>query len=177
MVEATRLATCIALTGIFYVATFKLIGVLQQSGYQNLAFFRWLKRSENGTYNRLVCWSGLSFLTSAFTSVCTSALGLKTALGVFFATFLLFSLVYCLFEREYVLKVPVAPTKRFIRVSVLYILVIAVGCYCLLFLFPTWGAVLVTVIPLILPFLLTFSNFLITPYETRKNAKFVNDSR
>ena len=42
-----------------------LIGAMQQSGYKNTPFFRWLKRRDNLFFNRLAVLSLCLFLAAA----------------------------------------------------------------------------------------------------------------
>jgi len=186
MVEIVlKLATCVALTGLFYASTFKMLGILQQCGYRNGAFWRWLRKKDNTAYNRLFCWSFFSLLTSAFGGVCTAPLGVETAQVVFLAVFLFFSFLYCVCEKGYALKVPVNATKRLKRLSAVYLFLLAITGYLALTLswflievsgggtFSIFAFAPLTPLPLILPFLLLLANAFVSPYEKVKNNRFV----
>ena len=75
----SRIAACIACTCFFYVGTYKSLGALQQCGYKNERFSRWLKRKDNLYYNRLALWSGLGLLSTAVVSLCFSFAGSRTS--------------------------------------------------------------------------------------------------
>lgn len=186
MVEiGTRIATTIALTCFFYAGTFKSLGILQQCGYHNNAFLRWLKRKDNLCYNRIGLWTLTCALLCAVSGLCFSLLGEEFALLCSFVTYLVVSFAYCAFDRKYALKVPVNVTKRLERLSVGYLFLVACVTYVTLsltaFVAEVWGnqiyillqLVPVAFVPLALPFLLLLANKILSPFEKKRNKKFV----
>ena len=86
-----KLATCIVTTCLLYTATFKSLGILQQAGYDNKAFWRWLKREDNLYFNRLTIWSALALFTASLASIATALLGEEVSLVAFASVCYLFS--------------------------------------------------------------------------------------
>ena len=87
-----RIATSIVSACFLCVATVNMVGALQQGGYKNDAFFRWLKRKDNLFFNRLGVLSLCLFLATTITSLCFSFLSEKVALllsGIPYLTLLL----------------------------------------------------------------------------------------
>ena len=127
-----KLATCIVTACLFYVATFKSLGVLQQLGYRNKSFLAWLKRKENLYFNRLAIWSVLSFLAGALLSVGVSLLGKETSLVACVSVCFLFSIFFWIADKSHALKVPIKVTNRLQRLALSYIFVTATAVYLLL---------------------------------------------
>lgn len=185
----SRIAACIACTCFFYVATYKSLGALQQCGYQNGKFARWLKKKDNLYYNRLALWAGLALLSTALVSLCFSFAGTKTAVLVSAFPFFLFCLLFCIADRKYALKIPVKNTGRIKRLSGVYILLTACVSYIVIALLDFLAAVFeselyslfayvpFTLMPLLLPWLLCLANLLDGLYENPRNAKFVRRAK
>ncbi len=186
MVEiGTKIAACIVLTCLFHIATFKTFGILQQCGYHNNAFLRWMKRKDNLFYNRLGVWTLSSLLACVFISLCFSLLGVETAIFCGFVCYLGFAFFYCIADRKYALKVPVNVTGRIRRLSVAYILLTACVCYVVIALldflrvlidnevYSLFSFAPACLLPLLLPFLLLAANKILSPLEKARNKKFV----
>ena len=184
----SRIAACIACTCFFYVGTYKSLGALQQCGYKNERFSRWLKRKDNLYYNRLALWSGLGLLSTAVVSLCFSFAGAVVARLVSAVPFFLFCLLFCAADRNYALKVPVKNTGRVKRLSAVYLLLIACVSYIVVALLDFASAAIkselydlfaflpYTLMPLLLPWLLCLANLLDGLYENPRNKKFVRRS-
>lgn len=186
MVEiGTKIAACIVFTCLFYIATFKTFGILQQCGYHNNAFLRWMKRKDNLFYNRLGVWTLASLLACIFISLCFSLLGVETAIFCGFVTYLCFAFFFCIVDKKYALKVPVNVTGRIRRLSVLYVLLTACVSYIVIALLDFARAAIdndvyslfayapVCFMPLLLPFILLLANKILSPMEKARNKKFV----
>lgn len=181
----SRIAACIACTCFFYLSTFKLLGAYQQCGYKNARFVRWLRRKDNLFYNRLALWSGLSLLSTALVSLVFSFAGTKTALLVSALPYFFFCVLFCIADRKYALKVPVSVTGRIKRLSAVYILLIACVSYLVIALLGFFAALAdsglyglfaylpFSLMPLLLPWLLTAAGWLDALYENPHNRKFV----
>ena len=181
----SRIAACIACTCFFYVGTYKSLGALQQCGYKNERFSRWLKRKDNLYYNRLALWSGLGLLSTAVVSLCFSFAGAVVAQLVSAVPFFLFCLLFCAADRNYALKVPVKNTGRVKRLSAVYLLLIACVSYIVVALLDFAAAAIkselydlfaflpYTLMPLLLPWLLCLANLLDGLYENPRNKKFI----
>ena len=42
-----RIGACIVVATLFCLMTVKMLGIMQQGGYQNGVFWRWLRKKEN----------------------------------------------------------------------------------------------------------------------------------
>ncbi len=190
MIEiGTKIATCIALTCLFHVATFKLLGIMQQCGYHNNAFMRWLKRKDNLFFNRLSIWSLAMFFSVPLASLAFSPLGVEVGVSVGLIVYLFFSFLFCWVDRKYALKVPVNVTNRLKRLSVGYILVTACATYILIALmsfvarlfdnelYYLFQFLLLTLTPMALPVFLLFANKILSPFEKANNRRHVERAR
>ena len=61
-------------------SSFKMLGAMQQSGYKNGGFLRWLQRKDNLQFNRLSVLALCLVLLSMVTPLCFSFLGERAAL-------------------------------------------------------------------------------------------------
>lgn len=182
----TKIATSIALTCLFYVATFKSLGILQQSGYHTNAFKRWVKRKDNMLVARLSHWALCSFFATAFVNAVGSPFGMEVATTLGFIVFMIFSIAYCIVDRKYALKVPVNVTNRFKRLSVGYFFVVACANYLTLSLLSFIAELIgnevyslfqflpFTLMPFALPPLLGATNKILSPFEKANNKKHVH---
>ena len=181
----SRIAACIVCTCLFYVATYKSLGALQQCGYKNGKFARWLTRKDNLYYNRLALWSGLGLLSTGVVALTFSFAGAKIALLLSALPFLLFCVLFCIADRKYALKVPVAATGRIKRLSAVYVLFTACVSYLVIALLAFVGKLVdselygvlaylpFTLMPLLLPWILCLANAADGLYETPRNKRFV----
>ena len=96
-----RLSASVICAVIFCCMTYKTVGAMQQGGYKNRTFYRWLRRGDNMFFNRLAVLSLCLGLTTAVSSVAFSFLGRTwallisalpffTLLGVFFEYLIIF---------------------------------------------------------------------------------------
>ncbi len=180
-----RIAACVICATLFCFATLKTVGALQQSGYQNKTFLRWLKRKGNMQFNRLCVFALCLALASTVTALCFSFLGVKNALLVSGLVSVLMSFGYCVAEHKYALKVPLKRTGRVVRLFAVYLLFVAAFCYLLIallyFLAIVNGSSLYGLIayapfcitPICLPFLLCLANAVEGAFEKIRNKKFV----
>lgn len=181
----SRIAACVACTCFFYLATRKTLGAMQQCGYKNGRFARWLKRKDNLYYNRLALWAGLSLLSSAVVALVFSFAGTTVALLLSAVPFLLFCVLFLVADGKYALKIPLAVTGRIKRISVVYIFLIVCVSYLVVALLAFLGKLVdrplyslfqylpFTLMPIALPWLLCAANFLDSLYENPRNRKFV----
>ena len=180
-----RIAACVVYATLFCFATLKMVGALQQSGYHNKTFVRWLKRKGNMQFNRLCVFALCLALASTVTALCFSFLGVKNALLVSGLVSVLMSFLYCVAEHKYALKVSLKRTGRAVRLFAVYLLFVAVFCYSLIallyFLAVVNGSNLYGLIayapfaitPIFLPFLLCLANGVEGAFEKIRNKKFV----
>lgn len=183
-----RMVAALSCAGLFGLATWKTLGAMQQSGYKNADFLRWLRRKNNLYYNRLCVAALCGVLATAITSLCFSFLGVERALLLSMIPFLGVMFTFCLVDEKYALKVPICVTSRIKRLFAVYLLfvacvtyagiailtflskVIAVETYALLSYTPF------SLLLLALPYLLCLANALEGGFEGAKNEKFVKQA-
>lgn len=179
-VVASVVATC-----LFCTCTFKMVGAMQQAGYKNGVFWRWLKRKDNLEYNRLAVMALCLGLSTAIVSLCFSFLGTAWALVISAVPFALLSLFFCWADGKYALKVKTVRTGRLCRLFGIYLFFVAAVGYVLIailgflkewngsFLYGLVSYVPFAVMPLILPALLCLANAVTGIFENARNKKFV----
>lgn len=186
MIESLiRMIASIAIATLFCAMTEKAVGAMQQSGYKNATFLRWLKRKDNMFYNRLSVLALCLVLSSAITALCFSFLGEKLALTLSAVVFAGITVFYLVAEHKYALKVPAKATGRYCRLYGVYFLFTACFSYAflaLLYFLSVWnGSSLYALIayvpfaitPTILPFLLVLANAVTGVFENARNRKFI----
>ena len=180
-----RIAASLLCATLFCLMTLKMLGAMQQAGYKNGAFLRWLERRENMLFNRLCVLALCLALSSAITALCFSFLGVKLALLISALPFvgLLFAYLYA--ERKRALKVAIHKTARFKRLVVCYFFFTLCFSYLVIaFLefLSVWNGSslygLIAYVPFallvpILPFILCLSNAFMGVFENARNRKFV----
>ena len=186
MIETVvRIITSIAFATLFCVMTEKAVGAMQQSGYKNGAFLRWLKRKDNMLFNRLCVLALCLALSSAITALCFSFLGSELAIGLSAVVFLGITVFYLVAEHKYALKVRAKATGRYCRLYGVYFLF--TSCVCFIFIsllnfLAVWNGsylygliafVPFAITPVVLPFLLVGTNAITSVFENARNAKFV----
>ncbi|MBQ9729404.1 MAG: UDP-N-acetylmuramoyl-tripeptide--D-alanyl-D-alanine ligase [Clostridia bacterium] len=170
---------------VFFFATLKMLGVLQQGGYYNRALFKWLKKKDNLYAETLSLWSGLTLLACSLVIACFFFLGAKITGLLSAIPFLFFALLYARADSKRALKVPLKRTERVKRLSVCYLVVLLLSSYLLIALFTFIKSVVANSVynylcylpfcffPLLTPVLLALANAIDGVYERRVNAKFV----
>ncbi|MBR2646783.1 MAG: UDP-N-acetylmuramoyl-tripeptide--D-alanyl-D-alanine ligase [Clostridia bacterium] len=180
-----RIVASLSCATFFCVATFSSLGAMQQSGYKNGTFWRWLRRSDNLFFNRLCTLALCLALASTATSLCFSFLGVRGALAVSAVPFFILLLGFCISGEKYALKVPTKRTGRLQRLFAVYFLFVACATY--IFLAALWflakwngsqlyGFIAYTpfaVTPMLLPLLLCLANGIEGIFENARNKKFV----
>ncbi len=176
-------ALIIALLGC--ISTAKSLGIMQQSGYKNKAFWGWLKRKDNLYFNRLSVLALCLALSTAIVALCFSFLDTKWALLVSALPYVGLWLVFWWADRTYALKVPAKRTGRLSRLFGIYFVCTAFIAYLLIavlgFLAEWNGSALYALIayvpcailPLLLPALLCLANAVTGVFENKRNESFV----
>lgn len=181
-VVASLLCAC-----FYFVATTKMVSVLQQSGYRGARFFKWLRQERNTYFLRLFSLSVLSLFSTALFIFVFYFMEETAAMAMGGIPFFGFALLFFVVDRRYALKVEGVKTGRWKRLAILYFLLIAClafGLICLCSLLETpldalfgWLAALrflpLCCIPLVLPFVAMLANVVLSPIENARNRKFV----
>lgn len=167
------------------IGTSKGVGAMQQSGYKNGVFYRWLTRKDNLFFNRIAVLALCLALASAVASLCFSFLGTTGGLLVSSIPFVGLCFAFVWSENKYALKVPYKRTARFNRLFVAYLLLtagVAFGLIVLLAYLAKWNAstlygliayVPVAILPICLPYILCIANGILSVFENAKNKKYV----
>ncbi|MBQ7912624.1 MAG: UDP-N-acetylmuramoyl-tripeptide--D-alanyl-D-alanine ligase [Clostridia bacterium] len=170
---------------LFCASTQKAAGALQQSGYKNGAFLRWLGKKGNLYFNRLAVFALCLALTSGIFSLSFSFLGEKIALTCAALPFLGLSLLFYWADYRFALKVPFKRTGRFNRLFVGYVILTAAAGFGLLSLlgwlkeingsqiYALVAYIPYAVMPVALPLLLCLTNLILGVFEGARNKKFV----
>ena len=166
-------------------STLKMLGAMQQSGYKNGGFWRWLKRKDNLQFNRLAVLALCLVLVSAVTSLCFSFLGERAALLISSVPFFGLLLLFRFSDGKFALKVPMKRTGRVLRLLAVYWLFTACVTYLFIavlaffadlngsFLYGLMQYAPVGVLPALLPFLLIAANAFTSDFEELRNKKFI----
>ncbi len=163
----------------------KLLGAMQQGGYKNGVFWRWLERKDNLFFNRLSVLSLCLALGCVITPLCFSFLGETWALICSAVPFFALLLVFVWVDGKYALKVPAKRTARLCRLFAAYFLFTAVFSYAFLsvlqLLAERNGSVLYGLLayvpfcvsPILLPVWVCLANAATGIFENARNRKFV----
>ena len=167
------------------IATIKTLGVLQQSGYQNKGFWRWLKKKDNMYFNRLAVLTLCLALSATLVSLCFSFLGQRAALALSAIPFFGFLILFGHVDGKYALKVPLYRTQRIGRLFAVYFFFTACIGYAfiaLLGFLSQWNGSFIyalvayapfSVMPLLMPPILCLANTIESVFERARNKKFV----
>lgn len=173
----------LAMAALCCLCTFKLLGGLQQLGYNGKKYAKWLAKRGNMAYSRLILLGFLIALAAAVLAVCFSFAGRWAA----YISLLPFPIFFCLYfyADKRSLKVPLNVTNRVKRIYLTeYILFLFIAAAIVLSVNAAAyfsGIALVrdlrylplAVMPVLLPVLVRFANFLDGLYEIPKNARYV----
>ena len=179
---------------LYALCTFKILGALQQAGYDGKKYAAWTRRKGNMVYSRYILLAFLTALAMLVFGICFSFAGMWAGY-IALLPVPLFAGLYCAADKR-ALKVPLVPTARANRIYVLNILVVAVVAFALgaagnaaayyLYVLPQnaeWEIVShlrylpLAILPILLPVLLRFSNLLEKPFSSGKNKKYLAAAR
>ncbi len=163
---------------LLFFASLKFMLALQQGGYKFTRYFKWVGSPETPYFKRLMLLSLLGLLFFCVLNMCFAPiLGEHVASYVGFVAYVLFGGLYISSEKSVNVKVPLKKTKRLIRLSVTYILVLAGVTFCIIALvnyiaFAIGDEVVallrylpVCLLPMLMPFLLFIAYCLNEPFE------------
>lgn len=175
-------------TAAVCIITFKHVGVLQNAGYRNSKYCRWLNPKDNFALARLYIVSLLCLISSAVLALCFSFAGKGAALCSL-AAYIIFYSAYFVADRKIALRSTAKVTPRFLRLYAVYALVTAIFCYAAVTLinfadyvlnsalFTTLKYVLFAPLPLLSIPLLLLSNLISKLFETPHNRRFIKKAR
>jgi len=174
---------------MYFIASQKMMGAMQQSGYSGKLFFKWYFRKDNLLKSRHILLFLLIAFSSALLGMCFVSFGVNWGYFASCVPFYFFALIFVFADGKYALKVPCSYTARYKRLSVVYLLVTAVFMYIVVTalhiaayyikvdlvssmrLFPA------AVSALLLPYLLAFSNLICAPFERANTNRHIKRAK
>lgn len=171
------IALSLANGGLFLFASLKFLLVLQQSNYRNGKYLGWAINPETPYMKRLMLLCLLGLLFFGVLNMCFTVVGYDVASYIGFASYLLFTSLYIKSESSVNVKVPLRKTKRLVRLSITYILVVAVVTFGFITLFNYLAFCIgdevvallryapLCLLPLAIPYLLGAANAVNKPFE------------
>ena len=170
---------------LLFFASLKFLLVLQQSGYKDKRFFKWLKSPTTPYLSRLMllCLSG--FLFFCVLGVCFEPVwqaffnedGKTIAAYTGFFAHVFFTIVYINTESSVNAKVPLKKTKRLVRLCITEMILATVFTFGLIVLLNYAAYIIddellsilrfapICITPILVPFILYFANVINTPCE------------
>ena len=118
IIEYFVVAACTAL--LYALCTYRLLGALQQAGYDGKQLKKWMVRKGNMTRSRYTLLAFLIALSVAVFGLCFSFAGKLTAF-VALLPIPLFTALYCAADKKS-LKVPLRVTRRVARIYLFVVL-------------------------------------------------------
>ena len=171
---------------LLFFASLKFILVLQQSGYKRGRYFKWLGNKETPYRSRLMLLCLLGLLFYCVLAICFAPMfGNVLTSYVGFISYVLFTSLYINTESAINAKLPLKKTHRVIRLSIVYVLLLAGLTFGLLVLLDYLAyrinnevvAILrycvLCVLPILTPYLLYFAHLLTQPFETLVSKYYV----
>lgn len=167
---------------MYFIASQKMMGAMQQGGYSGKLFFEWYFRKDNLLKSRHILLFLLVAFSSALLGMCFVSFGVNWGYFASCVPFYFFTLIFVFADGKYALKVPCSYTARYKRLSVIYLLITAIFLYIVVTLLNVAAYYInvdlvssmrlfpAALSALLLPYLLAFSDLLCSPFE-RVNAK------
>ncbi len=170
---------------LLFLTAQPLMGILQQEGYSGVALVEWWFKKRNMLAKRFALLCLCSALIGALLSLCFSFGGSGVSVMAAMAGYAVLLVVF-VYAFRHALKVPLKRTKRILRLSAAFYLVIVLAFYAVEVLMsvaataighPLAEALLCTVpvtfIPALLPYLLAAAGAIMKLYEVPHTQKFV----
>ena len=170
---------------VLSVAAKSSLGIMQQCGYKNGGYWRWLRRKDNLFFNRLSVLALMLALATTVVSLCFSFLSYAWSIGLAAATYLFLCLLFIVASKKYALKVGLKRSGRVIRLYVLFAVlnqVLAVAAFWGLKALADWNGSQIyaliayaplALLPICLPTTLMLANAITSIFENARNRKFV----
>lgn len=127
IIEYFVVAACTAL--LYALCTYRLLGALQQAGYDGKQLKKWMVRKGNMTRSRYTLLAFLIALSVAVFGLCFSFAGKLTAF-VALLPIPLFTALYCAADKKS-LKVPLRVTRRVARIYLFVVLLLFAAAFAL----------------------------------------------
>ena len=176
-------------------ASHRYMLALQQLGYKGRKYFGWLKTKGNNQLSRLLLLTLMSFLFFCVFNLSMTAFfkpsgknGTLSEVPAYlgFIVYLFFMFAYIITESKVRAKIPLRITRRFVRLAVTQIFLSAVVTFGLLLLINFVSGwlkseviyilryALISVIPILAPFVLLLSNVILKPFEKLNEKHYMS---
>ena len=173
---------------LLFWASLKFLLVFQQGGYKHKRYFKWIRNPQTPYLSRLMLLCLLAFL---FFCVLNATFGpivrnYDVAPFIGFASYLLFTFAYIKTEKNVNAKIPLKKTKRLIRLSITYVLLLTIFTFGILLLlnalalavkdtsFALLRYALICGMPILSPYVLFLANAINGPFETLIKRYYIN---
>ena len=166
---------------LLFMASFKFILSMQQSGYKGKRFFQWVYNKETPYRVRLMLLFLMGFLFFIVLATCFTPilekLNENASSYIGFVAYILFTIIYIDSERSVNAKIPLKITKRLVRLLITYSLVLIGVSFGIIILINYLAFVvgieliailryaLICLMPMLIPYLLQIANAINTPTE------------
>lgn len=170
---------CVVNAVLLFLASIKFLLVFQQGGYKNTRYFKWLLSPETPYLRRLMVLCLLGFLFFNVLNVSFAPIigndGITSYVG--FLSYGLFTILYINTERSVNAKVPLKKTKRLIRLSIMFVILLAAATFGLMVLLNYVAFVigdkttalvrysLICGMPILTPYILYLAYCIMEPFE------------
>ncbi|MBO5927698.1 MAG: UDP-N-acetylmuramoyl-tripeptide--D-alanyl-D-alanine ligase [Clostridia bacterium] len=175
---------------LIFMASFKFLLSIQQSGYKTRRYFKWLNSRETPYRSRLMLLTLMGFLFSLVLSTCFAPIfGGQISSYVGFVSYILFTIVYINTEASVNVKIPLKKTKRMVRLSITYVIVLIAITFGLVVLVNYITFVigdrmtailrysLLCACPVLIPYLLLIAHIINLPIEKAIARYYVNKAK
>ena len=185
---AILITICVLNGLLLFWASLKFLLVFQQSGYRHKRYFKWLKNPETPYLSRLMLLCLLAFLFFCVLNATFGPIVRNEDVAPFigFASYLLFTFSYIKTEKNVNVKVPLKKTKRLVRLSITYVLLLSISTYALILLinglalligdnsFALLRYALICGMPILSPYVLFLANAINSPFEALIKRHYLN---
>lgn len=187
------LSLCVLNATLLFFASMKFILVFQQCGYKGRRYFKWLSNKNTPYLSRLMLLCLLAFLFFCVLNMCFAPLmgrlfgddGKTVGSYIGFVSYLLFAILYINTESSVNAKVPLKKTKRLVRLSITYLLLLTVISFIIITLlnflafvikseiFAQLRYALICGMPILLPYILFLAYGINEPFERALRKRYL----
>ena len=187
------LSLCVLNATLLFFASMKFILVFQQCGYKGRRYFKWLSNKNTPYLSRLMLLCLLAFLFFCVLNMCFAPLmgrlfgddGKTVGSYMGFVSYLLFAILYINTESSVNAKVPLKKTKRLVRLSVTYLILLVAVSFIIITLLNFLAFVIKSEIfaqlryapicgmPILLPYILFLAYGINEPFERTLKKRYL----
>lgn len=172
---------------LLLLASYKFLQIMQQSGYEGIGYFKWLRRRDNVYLNRLATVSMLSILGFLLTNIAFAFVDKAWIFYIGFIFYVVLLLNYFRADKKRKKKIPIVYTARMNRLIVTYFaflfiisFALIVGLNVFAFYFSENSLLVrirlapICLMPLFIPVFVLVGYYITKPYELHVQKKYVN---